>query len=292
MCVEFDDLTLGGDLVDRISSDGGGEYCNGEGGIEATVQTWRFDFSTSKDDTRDVRLNLRDCAGLCTSFDDLPFPTDTTHELSLLTGVRNSDSLDLQAMDGDVTEFDTFGIGFESEDGRSFRLLFTTVNDQPVNEDGDPIECTGNHVIVHRDGKAGSPENVWQISATYPNDVACLVEGTAPAKHRRLRTAILHGRFHMPFGMELWDAALSSPPLPCSAHEDCDDDFFCNGVETCDVNGECQPGQSACSAEGLVCDEEIDMCVDTTCGGNKAACTSDRDCCSGRCTIEGICRGN
>jgi hypothetical protein len=49
-------------------------------------------------------------------------------------------------------------------------------------------------------------------------------------------------------------------PLPrCTADADCDDGFFCNGVETC-VDGVCQKGESPCDA-GQICREDV-QCVD------------------------------
>jgi hypothetical protein len=48
---------------------------------------------------------------------------------------------------------------------------------------------------------------------------------------------------------------------------ECDDTLFCNGVETCDGSGACQPGADPCS--GRPCDEGTDTCQ---------GCTADADC--------------
>jgi V8-like Glu-specific endopeptidase len=74
----------------------------------------------------------------------------------------------------------------------------------------------------------------------------------------------------------------------CSIDSDCNDGLFCNGTETCS-GGVCQPGGDPCPGQG--CDEDSDLCVTLTCGGNKAACTSNADCCSGNCR-GGTCKGN
>jgi hypothetical protein len=72
----------------------------------------------------------------------------------------------------------------------------------------------------------------------------------------------------------------------CLIDEGCDDGQFCNGAETC-VSGTCQGGTDPCPGQG--CDETNDKCV--TCGGNKATCINNGDCCSNVCK-NGTCRGN
>jgi hypothetical protein len=72
----------------------------------------------------------------------------------------------------------------------------------------------------------------------------------------------------------------------CSIPEDCDDGQWCNGAETCS-GGICQAGTDPCPEQG--CDETNDQCV--ACGGNKASCNVNGDCCSGNCK-NGTCKGN
>ena len=72
----------------------------------------------------------------------------------------------------------------------------------------------------------------------------------------------------------------------CTSDPECDDGDFCNGAETC-VGGSCQGGSGPCPGQG--CDEGSDQCV--TCGGNKASCNGNGDCCSGNCRNR-TCRGN
>ena len=72
----------------------------------------------------------------------------------------------------------------------------------------------------------------------------------------------------------------------CTDDVDCDDGQWCNGVETC-VDGSCQGGSDPCPGQG--CDEGNDVCV--ACGGNKAPCSENGDCCSNLCK-NGTCRGN
>ncbi len=88
-----------------------------------------------------------------------------------------------------------------------------------------------------------------------------------------------------------------APPVVCTSDEDCDDDIactldtcdgdtnacnhapqndlcdneqFCDGIETCDQSSGCQAGESPCAAD--LCDESQDTCV---------ACMSDDDCSDG-----------
>lgn len=72
----------------------------------------------------------------------------------------------------------------------------------------------------------------------------------------------------------------------CASDPECDDGQFCNGTETCS-GGTCQSGSDPCPGQG--CDEGTDQCVD--CGGNKASCSVNGDCCSGNCK-NGSCKGN
>jgi hypothetical protein len=72
----------------------------------------------------------------------------------------------------------------------------------------------------------------------------------------------------------------------CTSDPDCDDGLYCNGPETC-FDGSCQEGIDPCPGQG--CDEGSDQCV--TCGGNKAPCSDNIECCSNKCK-NGSCRGN
>lgn len=71
----------------------------------------------------------------------------------------------------------------------------------------------------------------------------------------------------------------------CSVNGDCTDGQFCNGAETCS-GGSCQSGTDPCP--GQSCNESTDTCV--SCGGNKAPCNSNADCCSNNCK-GGSCKG-
>lgn len=73
---------------------------------------------------------------------------------------------------------------------------------------------------------------------------------------------------------------------PCTVDADCDDGQFCNGAEVC-TGGICTAGSDPCPGQG--CDEGSDQCV--VCGGNKAPCSTNSDCCSGNCK-NGTCKGN
>ena len=54
-------------------------------------------------------------------------------------------------------------------------------------------------------------------------------------------------------------------PTGCTDDEDCDDDLFCNGQETC-VDGQCEAGPAPCE-EGESCSEEMDSC-EKPCAGD------------------------
>lgn len=81
----------------------------------------------------------------------------------------------------------------------------------------------------------------------------------------------------------------ASPMASCSVPSDCDDDLFCNGIETCEVGSaaaeaECRPGEAPCAATET-CDEESDRCQAVDCsdpdvdgdGHDAIACGGD-DC--------------
>jgi hypothetical protein len=72
----------------------------------------------------------------------------------------------------------------------------------------------------------------------------------------------------------------------CSSDPECDDGAFCNGAETCS-GGSCASGADPCP--GMGCDEGANQCV--SCGGNKATCSANSDCCSNNCK-NGSCKGN
>jgi probable HAF family extracellular repeat protein len=75
-------------------------------------------------------------------------------------------------------------------------------------------------------------------------------------------------------------AYLLEPLIPCSVDSECDDGFFCDGVEEC-VDGICREGSNPCP--GLVCDEDADTCEPETCnfdgscdlGENCNSCADD-----------------
>jgi hypothetical protein len=70
----------------------------------------------------------------------------------------------------------------------------------------------------------------------------------------------------------LWNDNGKSPPemmananivfSACTIDADCDDGLYCNGAETCDVNGQCQPGTSVDCDDGVDC--TVDSCNEAT----------------------------
>lgn len=76
----------------------------------------------------------------------------------------------------------------------------------------------------------------------------------------------------------------------CQLDTDCDDGLYCNGDESCDANGFCQPGSPPC-ATGDSCNEGADTCT------APPECYSNADCddalfCNGveRCDAAGSCQ--
>ena len=67
-----------------------------------------------------------------------------------------------------------------------------------------------------------------------------------------------------------------------------DDNLFCTGSEFCDATSGCQSSGDPCDS-GYNCDEDTSSCIQ--CGGRNAACSSNSDCCSGRCRNNGKCSG-
>ena len=69
-------------------------------------------------------------------------------------------------------------------------------------------------------------------------------------------------------GISYWDQIGTSdlafrligvPGSTCRYDDDCDDDLFCNGPESC-IEEECHPGEAPCTIEEI-CDEDTDTCV-------------------------------
>lgn len=74
--------------------------------------------------------------------------------------------------------------------------------------------------------------------------------------------------------------------VSCFEDADCTDEVFCNGVEICDSNGQCQPGTDPCP--GRHCREGGETCVDCL---TNAHC-DDADFCNGAeiCGADGQCQ--
>jgi hypothetical protein len=74
----------------------------------------------------------------------------------------------------------------------------------------------------------------------------------------------------------------------CAIDDDCTDNLFCNGDETC-ANGACVDGTEPCSAEAPLCNEQTDTCeaapdcaVDADCD-DAVFCNGDESCSAGAC---------
>jgi hypothetical protein len=57
----------------------------------------------------------------------------------------------------------------------------------------------------------------------------------------------------------------TGPVGPDASDPECDDEFFCNGLESCGEDCECEPGIPPCGRTveaPLSCDEELDLCIE------------------------------
>jgi Ca2+-binding RTX toxin-like protein len=107
----------------------------------------------------------------------------------------------------------------------------------------------------------------------------------------RLRTA---GSLCAALALLVFATGCPFTPRPqCNSDSDCNDDVFCDGVETCNADGVCVEGTSPC-AEGETCNEEADRCdecaTDAECDDSDV-CTTDA-CTAGDCVntaVEGCC---
>ncbi len=71
----------------------------------------------------------------------------------------------------------------------------------------------------------------------------------------------------------------------CIDDDDCNDDLFCNGAETCDVEIGCQSGTDPCP--GLDCDEANDICMEP-CACEVYTGTLDQHVAAGRAYTEAV----
>eukprot|EP00899_Mesostigma_viride_P021639 jgi/Mesvir1/29477/Mv25115-RA.1 len=69
---------------------------------------------------------------------------------------------------------------------------------------------------------------------------------------------------------------------PCRSNADCDDGLYCNGPETCDSNGNCQPGIPPS------CDDNV-ACTDDTCAEDTDSCAHTPQ--NWRCQDGSFCNG-
>ena len=82
-------------------------------------------------------------------------------------------------------------------------------------------------------------------------------------------------------------ATCATEPCPCFNSEECNNNLFCDGVETCNVNNVCDPGTFPCTNPNLpLCDEANDRCVfcfdDAECD-DSIFCNGAELCIDGEC---------
>lgn len=82
------------------------------------------------------------------------------------------------------------------------------------------------------------------------------------------------------------DCNVIGEPAECTYDEDCKDDLFCTGAESC-VDGRCVENESPCEP-GQVCLEEGQKCLD--CGSDEECAESDGLFCNGQETcLDSVC---
>jgi hypothetical protein len=121
---------------------------------------------------------------------------------------------------------------------------------------------------------SGSPQNMYSIAYDY-NDAnrSLSTWGGEWFSNSSNWAEGAIGSTSLTFANDIWAVfTVASGPVGCSANAECDDGDFCTGSETCN-DGECQDGPLPC-AEGDVCYEDVDQCV-------EVQCTSDADCDNG-----------
>ncbi len=114
----------------------------------------------------------------------------------------------------------------------------------------------------------GSPEVLSDVPVLSAGEYFVRVyEGNAPAQS------------------QLYSLTISVVQASCELDSDCDDGFFCSGVESC-VSEACEPGADPCP--GFLCREADEACVDCLV---DADC-SDGDICNGNetCDVDGVCQ--
>lgn len=86
-----------------------------------------------------------------------------------------------------------------------------------------------------------------------------------------------------------WVEMFASADCVCGADSECDDGQFCNGSETCQQDGRCDPGTSPCDP-GFVCHEIDDTCRcdgHDDCAEDGLFCNGEEICEAGLCVSPG-----
>jgi minor extracellular protease Epr len=196
----------------------------------------------------------------------------------------------------------------------TFYLMFGTQSSSSGCENADNRE----DVVLEYSTNSGSS---WTLINTYDTEAFTsftLIQEDIPTEAETTSTMFRWRQVRHSGGN--WDnwaiddvlIEIVEPEPTCTEDSDCNDDLFCNGVESC-VSGACQTGSIPdCSASGDqcntgVCDETTDSCIaqpveDGTscndgefCNVNEACqsgiCTggSSRDCASGNQCLIGSC---
>ncbi len=153
-------------------------------------------------------------------------------------------------------------------------IEFVAATDDLV--DNDYIHVRG---TATSDGPGGWGSSLTTARLTFPDDMTVVME--IPLSTNVLPAGFVHFGFEIYLNGRIVDAAssnqtnLANGGVECFVDNECKDDFFCTGIETC-VNGFCQTTGDPCP--GQQCDNRLSQCV---------GCLSDTNCDDGL-----FCNGN
>ena len=140
-----------------------------------------------------------------------------------------------------------------SSNGTSWTNVWTNSTETTDNswnyQEFDISSIADNQPTVYLRWTMGSTDSSWQYCGWNIDDVQIWAVGGGPTCSDGIQNQ----------GEDLIDCGGPCDPCSCLVEGDCDDTLFCNGTETCDAYGQCQPGSDPCP--GQSCNEDNDQCV-------------------------------